>query len=111
MPYPVINTILCYLLPIKGAVNIGPVSADDAKEGESNEMEMLYLAMAEIFDHIKVIMFNIEPDLLVTEPSITKKKEILVEKFEVLVATVEGTQFEVSFEGLDIKDNADAEEK
>jgi len=111
MPYPVINTILSYLLPIKGAVNIGPVSTDDAKEGESKEMERLYLAMAEIFDHVKVIMFNIEPNTLVTEPSITEKKEMLVRKFGVLVTTVNSTQLQVSFEGLDIKDIGGAEEK
>jgi len=111
MPYPVINTILSYLLPVKGAVNIGPVTTEDSKEGERKEMERLYLAMAEIFDHVKVIMFNIEPNTLVTEPSITEKKELLVGKFEVLVATVKSTQLQVSFEGLDIKDNRGAEEK
>jgi len=110
MPYPVINTILSYLLPVKGAVNIGPVTTEDSKEGERKEMERLYLAMAEIFDHVKVIMFNIEPNTLVTEPSITEKIAMLVGKFEVLVATVESTQFQVSFEGLDIKDNRGAEE-
>jgi len=110
MPYPVINTILSYLLPIKGAVNIGPVSTDDAKVAENKEMEKLYLAMAEIFDHVKVIMFNIEPNTLVTEPSITEKKEMLVRKFEVLMATVKSTQLEVSFEGLVIKDIGGAEE-
>jgi len=111
MPYPVINTILSYLLPVKGAVNIGPVTTEDSKEGERKEMERLYLAMAEIFDHVKVIMFNIEPNTLVTEPSITEKKELLVGKFEVLVATVKSTQLQVSFEGLYIKDNRGAEEK
>jgi len=111
MPYPVINTILSYLLPVKGAVNIGPVTTGDSKEGERKEMERLYLAMAEIFDHVKVIMFNIEPNTLVTEPSIIEKKEMLVGKFEVLVAIVESTQLQVSFEGLDIKENGGAEEK
>jgi len=111
MPYPVINTILSYLLPVKGAVNIGPVTTEDSKEGERKEMERLYLAMAEIFDHVKVIMFNIEPNTLVTEPSIIEKKEMLVGKFEVLVAIVESTQLQVSFEGLDIKENGGAEEK
>ena len=106
----VCSVILFYLLPVRGAVNIGPVTTEDSEEVERKEMEGLYLAMAEIFDHVKVIMFNIEPNTLVTEPSITEKKELLVGKFEVLVATVKSTQLQVSFEGLDIKDNRGAEE-
>jgi len=111
MPYPVIKTILSYLLPVKGAVNIGLVTTDDSIEGERTDMERLYLAMADVFDHVKVIMFNIEPNTLVTEPSITEKKEMLVGKFEVLMARVKSTQLQVSFEGLDIKDIGGAEEK
>merc|ERR1719466_220497 len=104
MPYPVISTILSYLLPVRGAVNIGLISTDDLKDGERKDMERLYLTMAEVFDHVKVIMFNIEPNTLITEPSITEKKKMLVEKFEVLVERVASTQPQASFEGLDIKD-------
>ena len=111
MPYPVINTILSYLFPVKGAVNIGLVTADDSKEDERKDMERLYLAMAEVFDHVKVIMFNCEPNTLINEPSITEKKEMLVEKFEVLVARVTSTQLEASFEGLDMKDTGSEGEK
>jgi len=103
MPYPVLKTILSYLHPVKGAVNIGLVSIDDSREGERKDMERLYLSMAEVFDHVKVIMFNIEPNTLVTEPSIIEKKNMLVKKFEVLVATVTSTELQISFDGLDIK--------
>jgi len=111
MPYPVINTILSYLFPVKGAVNIGLVTADDSKEDERKDMESLYLAMAEVYEHVQMIMFNTVQDSFVTEPSLTGKKEMLVEKFEVLVATVKSTQLQVSFEGLDIKDIGGAEEE
>jgi len=116
MPYPVIDTILSYLLSVKGAVNIGPITTDDSKVGEIKDMEMLYIAMANVFDQVKVIMFYIGNGAyhtLVTElePSITKRKEMLEEKFEVLVATVKSTQLQVSFEGLDIKDIGGVEDK
>jgi len=111
MPYPVIKTILSYLLPVKGAVNIGLVTTDDSIEAERKDMDRLYIAMTEVFDHVKVIMFNIEPNTLVTEPSLTEKKKMLVEKFKVLMATVQSSQLQISFEGLDINNIEGAEEK
>ena len=65
MPYPVIITILSYLLPVKGAGNIGLVSNDEAKQVEEREnMVQLYFALAEVYDNVKGIMF----DLFDTEP-------------------------------------------
>jgi len=101
MPYPVINTILSYLLPVRGAVNIGLVTNDDSKEGERNDMIGLYLAMAEVFDLVKRVMFNIVVNTIVIGPSTLK--ETLVEKFEDLVERVTSTELQISFEGLDIK--------
>ena len=101
MPYPVINTILSYLLPVRGAVNIGLVTNDDSKEGERNDMIGLYLAMAEVFDLVKRVMFNIVVNTIVMGPSTLK--ETLVEKFEDLVERVTSTELQISFEGLDIK--------
>jgi len=111
MPYPVIKTILSYLLPVKGAVNIGLVTTNGSIEGERKDMERLYLAMAEVFDHVKVIMFNIEPNTLITEPSLTEKKEMLMAKFKALLATVQSSQLQISFEGLDIKNIEGVEER
>jgi len=110
MPYPVLKSILSYLHPVKGAVNIGLVRTDDSREVERKDMESLYLAIAEVFDHIKVLMFNIQPNTLITEPSIIEKKDMLVEKFEVLLETATSTQLQISFDGLDIKDIEEEEE-
>ena len=98
MPYPVMNTIQSYLLPVQGAGNIGLVSNDEIKEVERSAMENLYLAMAEVYDHVKMIMFYIEP--MIIEPFLHEKKAILVEKFEILVAVVDRSQLQLDFEGL-----------
>jgi len=115
MSYPVINTILSYLLPVRGAVNIGPVSNDDSKEGEREDMERLYLAMTEVFNHVQEIMF-IEPITVDVEASIyhqyiTEQIELLVEMFQVLVERVKSMGLQISLEGLDIKDTGTEEEK
>jgi len=104
MPYPVMNTILSYLLPVKGAGNIGLVSNDEeAKVVERKDLAELYLALAEVHDHVQMIMFSTDP--LVYEPSnMNEKKTILVEKFEIMVATVNNFQLQLGFEGLGIEE-------
>ena len=104
MPYPVMNTILSYLLPVKGAGNIGLLSNDEeAKVVERKDLAELYLALAEVHDHVQVIMFSTDP--LVYEPSkMNEKKTILVEKFEIMVATVNNFQLQLGFEGLVIEE-------
>jgi len=103
VPYPAMNTILAYLLPGKGAGNLGQVSSNKTDiELEREAMEQLYLSMAEVFDHVKVIMFNIEPNTLVTEPSIVEKKRNLEENFSVLVTKVTDSELQISIEGLEI---------
>merc|ERR1719233_2842255 len=86
MPYPVIDTILSYLLPVRGAANIGPVTTDDSKDEEKNDMIELYLTMAHAFGDVQVIMF-----------------EDLVEK-------VKSTGLQISSEGLDIEHTGGEEE-
>ena len=54
LPHPIINTILSYLLPVRGAVNIGPVITDNSKDDENNCTKGLYLSMAEVFHHIQM---------------------------------------------------------
>ena len=104
MPYPVNNTILSYLLPVKGAGNMGLVSNDEAKQVEEREnMVQLYFALAEVYDNVKGIMFDTEP--LEAEVSMMyKSKAILVENFETLVAAVDSSQLQLSFEGLGIEE-------
>jgi len=111
MSYPVINTILSYLLPVRGAVNIGLVTNDDSKEDERKDMIGLYLAMAAVFDLFKTMMiFNVKAHTTrVIDP--TTSKEMLLEKFEVLVQRVASTELQISFEGLDIKDIRGEDEK
>merc|ERR1719233_2693124 len=102
MPYPVINTILSYLLPVRGAANIGPVTTDDSKDDEKNDMIELYLAMAPVFHHVQVIMFSCEPTLIYLRYN-TEQIVLLVKKFEDLVGKVKSTGLQISSEGLDIE--------
>ena len=103
MPYPVMRTILSYLLTVKGAGNIGLVSVDDEiKEVERNDMENLYLTLAGIYDHVKDIMFNSFTS--VSSSPLNVKKAILEEMFENLVATVNSSQLQLNVEGLDIEE-------
>ena len=107
MPYPVMNTILSYLLPIKGTVNIGPITTDnEAKELKRKDMLKLYFQIAEVFIHLKGIMFNTHTDIVpftstVRELSIIMK-EILLQSFESLVATVASSYLQIHVEGLDV---------
>merc|ERR1712083_859436 len=117
LPYPVINTILSYLLPVRGAVNIGPVNTNDSFN-ENNCMKGLYLSMSEVFHHIQMIMFNkgIVPSLSNGEGAMyhqytTGMVKLLVTSFEVLVETVKSTGLQISFEGLDIEHTGGEEEK
>ena len=102
MPFPVMNTILSYLLSVKGAGNIGLVSSDEVKDVERSDMEKLYHVLAVVYVDVKAVMFDIDP-LVIIEPSMKAKKAILVENFEILVATVNRSQLQLSFEGLDIE--------
>ena len=66
-------------------------------------MVQLYFALAEAYDNVKGIMFDTEP--LEAEVSMMyKSKAILVENFETLVAAVDSSQLQLSFEGLGIEE-------
>jgi len=98
MPYPVMKTILSYLLPDKGAGHMGLVSNDEVKEVEEGMyMDRLYITLAKVYDRVKRIMFNTKP----LESEVYKMyedKSILVETFESLVAAVDSSQLQLSFE-------------
>merc|ERR1719228_1831611 len=97
------NLILSNLLSVEGAAKIGQVAVDDEiKVEEMKNMDELYHTMADVFDHIKVIMFNIEPNTLASEPSLFEKKSKLQEKFHLLENTVNSTQLGLEFEELEI---------
>ena len=99
LPYPVISNILSYLLAVKGAVNIGPVTTDDSRMGDKYDMVELYFAMVDVYERVKRIMFVGAPNTIFY--SILWKNERLAEKFEALVVRVTSTELQISFEGLD----------
>ena len=66
-------------------------------------MDKLYLAMADVFDHLKIIMFNIGPNTLATEPTFNEKKESLCERFELLASIVTSAKLETGLGGLEIR--------
>ena len=104
MPYPVISTILLHLMATKGLASLGQVTKDDPsnKVVELDNMDKLYLAMADVFDHLKIIMFNIEPNTLATQPSLNKKKESLYERFQLLASIVIAAKLETGLDDLEI---------
>ena len=104
MPYPVMKTILSYLLPGKGAGKIGLVSHDEVKEMEERlVLDRLYLTLAEVYEHVKMIMFNVE-SVIYEATMMNERKAILVEYFEILVEIVNSSQLQLSFEGLGIEE-------
>merc|ERR1719233_2122 len=113
MPYPVINTILSYLLPVRGAANIGPVTTDDSKDDEKNDMIELYLTMAHAFGDVQAIMLDCEPSAMYPQyiKYISEQIVLLVKMFEDLVEKVKSTGLQISSEGLDIEHTGGEEEK
>jgi len=89
LPYPVLSSILSHLLAVQGLDKLGMVN----KEQEDKDMEMvcmdkLYLSLADVYDHLKVVMFNIEPNTHSTDPSFSEKKTNLSDRFKQLVDVV-----------------------
>ena len=107
LPYPVISTTLSHLLDTKGLARLGQVSKDNSsnKVVELDYMDKLYLAMADVFDHLKIIVFNIEPNTLAIEPSFNEKNEVLFERFELLSSVVDAAKLERDFDGLEIAED------
>ena len=77
---------------------------------EKSDMKKLYFAMADVFNHVKGIMFTIKPNLtiepwaLLLVPSFIEKIQELLDKFDIFVATVKDFQLQISFEGLGVED-------
>ena len=78
LPYPVLSSILSHLLAIEGLDKFGQVTKQESQKILEIEcMDKLYLSLADVYDHLKVVMFNIEPNTHSTEPSLKKKNDIL----------------------------------
>jgi len=87
LPYPVLSSILSKLLTEKGVLKIGYVLKQKAQVEvgvEADYMEKLYLKMADVYDHLKVIMFNIEPNTHSSEPPLREKNVSLIESYNCL---------------------------
>ena len=112
LPYPVMSIILSNLLTKRGLNKLGHVAKDEpVKVVEVKHMDKLYLAMADVFDHLKIVMFNIEPNTLATEPSMKEKKAKLEEEFELLDNILTDTDpILEELEGLEIGSDDEAGE-
>merc|ERR1712142_1036999 len=114
VPYPAMHIILAYLLPGKGAGNLGQVSIDkNAVEVEREWMKQLYLSMAEVFGDVRAIMFYCDLDESLSEPPLVEERRSLEERFveerrsleesfSFLVTKVKDSELQVSIEGLEI---------
>eukprot|EP00092_Neocalanus_flemingeri_P029678 GFUD01032225.1.p1 GENE.GFUD01032225.1~~GFUD01032225.1.p1 ORF type:complete len:346 (+),score=101.71 GFUD01032225.1:116-1153(+) len=103
LPYPVLSTILSHLQAAKGLHNVGLVTKlECSKMMEKEYMGKLYLGMASVYDHLKVVMFNIEPDTHNTELLLYNGKATLLARFSVLVELVNSFNIE---SGLDPFEN------
>eukprot|EP00092_Neocalanus_flemingeri_P024708 GFUD01026797.1.p1 GENE.GFUD01026797.1~~GFUD01026797.1.p1 ORF type:complete len:354 (+),score=113.32 GFUD01026797.1:189-1250(+) len=103
LPYPVLSTILSHLMAAKGLHKVGLVTKlESSKMMEMDYMDKLYLSLADVYDHIKVVMFNIEPNTHSTEPTLNEKKESLLERFKLLAESVNKFDTEFGLDSLEI---------
>eukprot|EP00092_Neocalanus_flemingeri_P038055 GFUD01041424.1.p1 GENE.GFUD01041424.1~~GFUD01041424.1.p1 ORF type:complete len:365 (+),score=119.59 GFUD01041424.1:109-1203(+) len=103
MPYPVVNTILSHLQTVEGLHKVGVVTKlKCSKIMEEEYMGKLYLSMANVYDHLKVVMFNIEPNTHSTEPSLTEGKASLLARFSLLVEFVNSFNIESGLDSFQI---------
>eukprot|EP00092_Neocalanus_flemingeri_P091924 GFUD01116623.1.p1 GENE.GFUD01116623.1~~GFUD01116623.1.p1 ORF type:complete len:369 (+),score=124.72 GFUD01116623.1:88-1194(+) len=103
LPYPVLSTILSHLQAAKGLHNVGLVTKlECSKMMEKEYMGKLYLGMASVYDHLKVVMFNIEPDTHNTELLLYNGKASLLARFSVLVELVNSFNIESGLDPFEI---------
>eukprot|EP00092_Neocalanus_flemingeri_P021206 GFUD01022980.1.p1 GENE.GFUD01022980.1~~GFUD01022980.1.p1 ORF type:complete len:343 (+),score=115.28 GFUD01022980.1:102-1130(+) len=103
LPYPVLSTILSHLQAAKGLHNVGLVTKlECSKMIEKEYMDKLYLSMANVYDHLKVVMFNIEPNTNSTEPTLIERKASLLAKFSLLVEFVNSFNIESGLDSFEI---------
>eukprot|EP00092_Neocalanus_flemingeri_P091925 GFUD01116624.1.p1 GENE.GFUD01116624.1~~GFUD01116624.1.p1 ORF type:complete len:367 (+),score=118.87 GFUD01116624.1:90-1190(+) len=103
LPYPVVNTILSHLQTVQGLRKVGVVTKlKCSKIMEEEYMDKLYLSMADVYDHLKVVMFNTEPNTHSTEPSLTEGKASLLARFSLLVEFVNSFNIEAGLDSFQI---------
>eukprot|EP00092_Neocalanus_flemingeri_P038054 GFUD01041423.1.p1 GENE.GFUD01041423.1~~GFUD01041423.1.p1 ORF type:complete len:339 (+),score=116.55 GFUD01041423.1:81-1097(+) len=103
LPYPVLSTILSHLQAANGLHNVGVVTKPEcSKMMEKEYMGKLYLGMASVYDHLKVVMFNIEPDTHNTELLLYNGKASLLARFSVLVELVNSFNIESGLDPFEI---------
>eukprot|EP00092_Neocalanus_flemingeri_P088733 GFUD01112158.1.p1 GENE.GFUD01112158.1~~GFUD01112158.1.p1 ORF type:complete len:366 (+),score=112.71 GFUD01112158.1:56-1153(+) len=106
LAYPVLRILLSHLLAEKGLQKLGQVlKQEPIKTVEKEYMDKLYLSLADIYDHLKVVMFNIEPNTHSTEPSLIEKKARLLERFELLVELVSVSSHEAGLASVEIENS------
>eukprot|EP00092_Neocalanus_flemingeri_P038051 GFUD01041420.1.p1 GENE.GFUD01041420.1~~GFUD01041420.1.p1 ORF type:complete len:335 (+),score=108.10 GFUD01041420.1:97-1101(+) len=103
LPYPVLSTIFSHLQAAKGLLNVGVVTKlECSKMMETEYMDKLYLSMADVYDYLKVVMFNVEPNTHSTEPSLNEKKESVLRSFKILSELVNKFRTEFGLDSLEI---------
>ena len=89
LPYPALSCLLSYLLAVDGLEKLGMVNNEEVeKDIEKQCMDNLYHGLADVYDHLKVVMFNIEPNTHNTDPSFREKRSNLSRRFKQLVDVV-----------------------
>eukprot|EP00092_Neocalanus_flemingeri_P026586 GFUD01028813.1.p1 GENE.GFUD01028813.1~~GFUD01028813.1.p1 ORF type:complete len:332 (-),score=76.54 GFUD01028813.1:87-1082(-) len=94
LPHTVLRILFSQLLGVKGLQKLGQVlEQEPIKVVEKDYMDKLYLSLAEVYDHLKVIMFNI-PNIFSTESTLIEKKARFLERFKLLAELVNTSSHE-----------------
>eukprot|EP00092_Neocalanus_flemingeri_P020799 GFUD01022536.1.p1 GENE.GFUD01022536.1~~GFUD01022536.1.p1 ORF type:complete len:359 (+),score=101.80 GFUD01022536.1:118-1194(+) len=102
LPYPVLSTILSHLQEAKGLHNVGLVTKlECSKMMEKEYMGKLYLGMASVYDHLKVVMFNIQLNTDSTELLLFYRNGLLA-RFSLLVELVNSFNIESGLDPFEI---------
>eukprot|EP00092_Neocalanus_flemingeri_P091921 GFUD01116620.1.p1 GENE.GFUD01116620.1~~GFUD01116620.1.p1 ORF type:complete len:365 (+),score=116.09 GFUD01116620.1:90-1184(+) len=102
LPYPVLSTILSHLQAAKGLHNVGLVTKlECSKMMEKEYMGKLYLGMASVYDHLKVVMFNIQLNTDSTELLLFYRNGLLA-RFSLLVELVNSFNIESGLDPFEI---------
>eukprot|EP00092_Neocalanus_flemingeri_P020795 GFUD01022532.1.p1 GENE.GFUD01022532.1~~GFUD01022532.1.p1 ORF type:complete len:377 (+),score=118.08 GFUD01022532.1:118-1248(+) len=103
LPYPVLSTILSHLQAAKGLHNVGLVTKlECSKMMEKEYMGKLYLGMASVYDHLKVVMFNIQLNTDSTELLLFYRNGLLA-RFSLLVELVNSFNIECGLDPFEIE--------
>eukprot|EP00092_Neocalanus_flemingeri_P000393 GFUD01000417.1.p1 GENE.GFUD01000417.1~~GFUD01000417.1.p1 ORF type:complete len:356 (+),score=95.09 GFUD01000417.1:56-1069(+) len=103
LPDPVLRILFSQLLGVKGLQKLGQVLEQvPIKMVEKDYMNKLYLSLAEVYDHLKVVMFNI-PNTDSTESTLIEKKATFLERFKLLAELVNTSSHEAYLDSVEIE--------